>query len=94
MVQGHDGVAGGLGDSVLREWRSAREDVELDLGCGRPLHSGRNGRHAHVPGAAEDAAVPTGLYGIRGMRWMQAAARGAAVIPSRRRCLITQSVVQ
>ena len=33
MVQGHDGVAGGLGDSVLREWRSAREDVEVDLGC-------------------------------------------------------------
>ena len=66
MVRGHNGVAGCLGDSVLRRWRSAREDVELDLGCGRALHSGRNGRHAHVPGTAEDAAVPTGLYDMCG----------------------------
>ena len=37
--------------------RNAREDVELDLWVVvDPLHIGRNGRHAHVPGAAEDAA--------------------------------------
>ena len=96
MVQGHAGDTGRLGD-VRSEPVAKRErgsTLSLTWVVARPLHSGRNGRHAHIPGAAEDAAVPTGVYDMCGVRWMHAAARGAAVIPSRRRCLIAQSVVQ